>query len=291
MIQEAREQAPQIKYTQMRITPDMAKGWLDAQHANRDLNRALVAQLARAIKENRWEVTHQGIAFDDQGILVDGQHRLQAILDTGIPVNMMCAFGVSRNTAIRAVDQGAKRTMAQLGAMRGEKYAATKSAICHALGIATLGIGLTAKFDPMDFELLLDEYRTEIDRILDIPKIPGFRSAMMAGVVLALRGPRGEEFFAGVTTGANLTEGDPRLVLRSSMPARRGRAGHLQVDELLRTIHAAHAFARGEAIKRMTMSGRRLKEFCADVKIPVNPYLLAYADGYNEGRGIPTSAR
>jgi len=33
---------------------------------------------AEAMRRGEWMVTHQGIAFDTQGVLVDGQHRLAA---------------------------------------------------------------------------------------------------------------------------------------------------------------------------------------------------------------------
>jgi hypothetical protein len=33
-------------------------------------------------------VTHQGIAFDTQGVLVDGQHRLAAIIEADRPVEL-----------------------------------------------------------------------------------------------------------------------------------------------------------------------------------------------------------
>lgn len=54
----------------------------------RTLNNGRVARYADDIRNQYWEVTHQGIAFDEDGMLMDGQHRLAAIVlsDTPTPV-------------------------------------------------------------------------------------------------------------------------------------------------------------------------------------------------------------
>ena len=57
------------------ITPSLAASWLDKNEHNRPVNWNYVAQLARDMKTGRFTCTHQGIAFDTQGHLIDGQHR------------------------------------------------------------------------------------------------------------------------------------------------------------------------------------------------------------------------
>ena len=38
--------------------------------------------IARDMKAGHWRLTHQGIAFDPAGVLIDGQHRLWAIVES-----------------------------------------------------------------------------------------------------------------------------------------------------------------------------------------------------------------
>ena len=45
-----------------------------------------------------WSLTHQGIAFYDDGSLADGQHRLNAIVSSGVTVKMQVAYGVPRTS-------------------------------------------------------------------------------------------------------------------------------------------------------------------------------------------------
>ena len=88
------------------ITPDIAKQWLTKNVNNRKLRSATCAKYARDIKQGNWRLTHQGIAFDKSGNLVDGQHRLQAIIQAGMPVPMVVAYGSDR----AGIDQLAPRS-------------------------------------------------------------------------------------------------------------------------------------------------------------------------------------
>lgn len=86
--------------TKVRITPDMAQDLLSKNHYNRPINRIKVARMVNDIKSGRFEMTHQPIGVDEDGILVDGQHRLTAIAESGIPVDMFVAYNAPRSTKI-----------------------------------------------------------------------------------------------------------------------------------------------------------------------------------------------
>lgn len=92
------------------ITPDIAREYLTHNNGNRKIRVAEVESYMREIKRGDFITTHQGVAFDTNGELVDGQHRLMAIALSGIPVEMF----VTRNLHPKAkmvVDRGQSRTM------------------------------------------------------------------------------------------------------------------------------------------------------------------------------------
>lgn len=94
------------------ITPELAAGWLEQNTTdNRVVRTAWVNLLADAIRKGQWRLTHQGIAFDTKGQLVDGQHRLWAIIEAGTAVDMAVTTGVEPK-AFTVFDIGAKRTLA-----------------------------------------------------------------------------------------------------------------------------------------------------------------------------------
>ena len=72
------------------VSPEMAKQWLnDINTFNRPINQAVVDMYVRQIKSGLWRRTHQGIAFDTRGILIDGQHRLMAIVNANETVSVL----------------------------------------------------------------------------------------------------------------------------------------------------------------------------------------------------------
>lgn len=73
------------------ITPEMAKEWLASNiKNNRPIKRA--KEYAEDMKAGKWRLTHQGIAFNEEGTLIDGQNRLTAIVMAGIPITMSVVF-------------------------------------------------------------------------------------------------------------------------------------------------------------------------------------------------------
>jgi hypothetical protein len=80
------------------ITPQIAKRYLEKNN-NRKVKWRHVASLARIIIRGEWVLTPHGIAFGPSGELLDGQHRLLAVIESGVSVYMR----VSRNVAVEAM--------------------------------------------------------------------------------------------------------------------------------------------------------------------------------------------
>jgi len=97
----------------MTITPEIAAEFLLRNTENRKKRGWWISALAGMIKRGEWIVSHQGIAFDKNGVLLDGQHRLEAIVEAGIPVQMVVSFDVDGD-AFKVVDNGIKRTLSDL---------------------------------------------------------------------------------------------------------------------------------------------------------------------------------
>ena len=77
------------------ITPKQASDYLRKNFkGNRKLSNVRVRRYANVMKRGHWRVTHEGIAFDDDGHLIDGQHRLSAIVESGATVQMLVVTGL-----------------------------------------------------------------------------------------------------------------------------------------------------------------------------------------------------
>jgi len=117
----------------------MATAWLSKNTNNRSLSARRVEQYARDMSQGKWKMTHQGIAFDGNGTLVDGQHRLAAVIQSGKPIKMLVSEGVEGD-ANEFIDRGRARSFADTLKMRDVKYTTQVSAACRMILIMDRGI-------------------------------------------------------------------------------------------------------------------------------------------------------
>lgn len=80
-----------MRITVETVTPEIAAQMLSANTINRSLRHAHVAILAKQIMEGKWRTTSQGIAIAEDGTLLDGQHRLSAIIQANTAVEIAVA--------------------------------------------------------------------------------------------------------------------------------------------------------------------------------------------------------
>jgi hypothetical protein len=79
--------------------------------SQRSLSRDRVNSLAWAITNGQFRATHQPVALSPKGYLIDGQHRLTAIVAADKPVDIMVAYDVDPDT-FDLIDTGRARTPA-----------------------------------------------------------------------------------------------------------------------------------------------------------------------------------
>lgn len=127
---------PTISY--ITVTPDMAERWLKTNTVNRSVREAKVRQYASDMIAGRWTHSADMICFSPDGLLLNGQHRLHAVVRSGCTIT----FAIQRNTpheAMQNMDTGAARKISDVLGWRSEKNsvllgAASKLAIIYTDG-------------------------------------------------------------------------------------------------------------------------------------------------------------
>ena len=113
----------------MLITPKIATRWLTRLHQQqRNVAPGRVTALARDISNDSFTLTHQAVAFDGEGFLIDGQHRLLAVCQANKPVHMLVIWNtaaefqdpIDRNLprSIGFITQHSHRDVAALSCLR-----------------------------------------------------------------------------------------------------------------------------------------------------------------------------
>jgi hypothetical protein len=132
----------------VRLTPEKAALLLEVNEDNRNASPNKIAEIAADIRAGNFELNGETVIISRDGLLNDGQHRLMAILETGIGIDTFVVFGIKRSARL-TVDTGIIRTAGNFIAMAGGKetnQAASVSLWLMAFndGIVTMG-GLVGK--------------------------------------------------------------------------------------------------------------------------------------------------
>ncbi len=128
-----------MKIAKQLITPDEAKELLKLSVGNRNISNSKVSQYANDIKTGRWiEDTIEFIKISKEGFLLDGHHRMNAIISAKTAVYMNVVRGVDANI-MSVIDTGKSRNPSDAlkiyGVANSTNIAATISIIIkHELG-------------------------------------------------------------------------------------------------------------------------------------------------------------
>lgn len=112
--------------TKIIVTPQQAEMWLAENHSRqRAIREAVVNMYASDMVDGSWdESIINPIRFTKGGKLIDGQHRLKAVVVANKPVTMWVQFGLD-DDAFESIDIGAKRTPADILGGENSKYGAS----------------------------------------------------------------------------------------------------------------------------------------------------------------------
>ncbi len=208
-----------MKTTTETVTPAMAAEYLSKNHPkNRPIRDFRVKKWVEEIKQGRWLLTHQGIAFDEDGYLIDGQHRLTAVITSGIPAPMMVTKGVDVST-FAVLDQGAMRSASDILGLSSRQVAALRCL----MGLEGYDLNF-AHLSASDLEERYAKGIPDLDHMLQTVKINRSSSSFFTAAVFAalayaypVAPQTVEDFAEQVRSGELIARTDPAYRFREWM--------------------------------------------------------------------------
>jgi hypothetical protein len=241
-----------MKITIEDITPDRAKKYLALNTCNRIIRESKVNEWANEMSAGRWHLTGQGIIFLDDGSIGDGQHRLLAVIQSGVTIKTVVIRGASPES-MAGIDIGAKRTVADhMNLHHGVKNAnvvcaSAKSiySLCFAYQNWVIGAGLS--------KIAIDRFGKEISEIAYMfPKIPQAKKAWIIGSLAFAQksNPKIADFVHIVATGEDAKKGNPALTFRNWLIS--GTSEHLaksyKAGAYEGIFNCMNAFVKGDSL-------------------------------------------
>jgi hypothetical protein len=202
------------------VTPADAHRYLSNMVNNRPQSQFAISAYVSEMLSGRWAVTGQGLIFDPAGRLLDGQHRLLAVIKSNVTIKTTATYGIDPGT-FSLMDGMHKRTASDVLGCKN----ATSTAAGLKLIYQELNGGYNSKtkaMRPRDAVTLLDQFpaiqdsasaiagNSKLTKIL--PPGQAVYCHFRAGIDDA---SRRESFFAMLSSGAGLSSRSPVLALRS----------------------------------------------------------------------------
>ena len=103
------------------VSPDMANKILENNTVNRKAKPSMVAFLAEEMISRRFVYNGESIIISETNKLLDGQHRLLAIVESGISCMLNIEYGVA-DSAMNTIDTGSARTAGDVLEINGIEH-------------------------------------------------------------------------------------------------------------------------------------------------------------------------
>jgi len=211
--------AQSVIYRILMVTPAYAKEILKNNSRNyRKLNMRRVSSYATAMKNNEWELNHQSIAIDFNGVLLDGQHRLMAVVESGMTVPMSVCFNAPPGSVTSSDETLTRKNADHLYSMRRNRLKYNESqvaAILTCLNELSNG-GNKVKLSKPKALVLFDRYESNINAICEVLTVNDVvaTSAIKAALVFAhVSHPHEASSFAETLNSLKYKGGSPELAL------------------------------------------------------------------------------
>lgn len=251
------------RFLERNIEPEIGKGG-----TNRRSQPFLVEKFLDVLMDHKWRFTHQGVAFNDKGQLIDGAHRLKALRLTAevtgedIHVPIIVAINIPSESA-DVIDVTRRRSVSDMLTMRGYANGVVMGAavrLIHLFANANFEERGTAYWShscPPRDEMLawVDNNRADIIEAVRIGNNSQTitHTAVAAGYYICRKKHPEVDidlFLHGLNTGEDLRRGDPVLALRNWAINQR-TDGHRAIayEHLAMFLKAFKAFREGRPVQ------------------------------------------
>lgn len=273
------------------ITPDKAQAILETKNNfNRRMNLGNASSLCLEMNAGTFITTHQGIAFATDGELIDGQTRLQAIVDHGHPMWLAVYRYASRKHITRsgkeidvmfAIDGGAKRTTGQTMGLKDGSITNPNlvAAMCNVIMRQFAGT-IHSKTSATQIEAVYDVYKKNVDTILSRGFPAHMKHATFFGMLAMLNAgyPTQEEALSqSLISMAGLTQGSPVRALDDFVKTklRKMCGGKMRTEAMMIIAYACMKFVDGEPAKKLYPSQTAVDRIVASQAAKVKKVKLA----------------
>jgi len=256
------ELLPEVETRNEKIDPQLATYMLENMIANRRVNKARVTAYTEDMLSGGWVNNGETIKMSPDGKLVDGQHRLYAVIASGCTIEFTVAYNVPLDM-VPTIDAGRPRSINDYLTMTGgENSIAITAAVRMIVQYEDRIAGKTARavrggmtnltvLHELEKRPDLGDYVAQAMRVGKQCQLA--QSVVCAAIYLTRGSQRWMDFWSGVESGAGLSIHDPRRhVLRIGLGQNRRRS-NARLHQLGLIIKAWNAYVSDREIQTLVL--------------------------------------
>ena len=237
------------------VTPDQAREYLNKTSTQRPCSDAWVRKLADRMTKGVWRQTGEPIQFDEDGHLINGQHRLKALVHFGQPLELLIVRGLPHE-AFHVMDQGKKRSGGDaLAALGIQNYNMAAMGARILLDIRDHGQIKRNARDNSEIIEFVEKHLVYMNEAVTLAMpskkliSPGMMSVVLF-MALHVHETGARKFAEQIATGIGLQSDDPAYLLRERfMKLRMRNSRGIHPDEVIPfMVTAWNAFIEGRKI-------------------------------------------
>jgi len=201
------------------ITPKEAEYILNTTNArNRNIRGNKVSEMVRDLHDGNWRFNGDAIRFDRDGNLLDGQHRLTACLESGIPIQTLVVKGLD-SAVMSTIDTGTKRSAGDLFSLKGVAYPTQIAASCRTSMMSKNPYMTTQTYTNDEVWEFYTKNKTLGDFVSRLHGCRACPASILAPVAYAssIVSPDLTERFVSVWNEGYSERGDPFMVVRNKI--------------------------------------------------------------------------
>lgn len=254
------------------LSPEMATELLEHNTLNRPLNQQHVQRIARQISEDKWRFNGDTIKVSKGGDVLDGQHRLWAVLEAKKPIETVLVRGIEREAfatidTIRKTRNGGD-TLALCGATRYRNITseALKWLLRWQRGILEDYRAPQNRIENSDVETAFGSNPQMVRAVERATKLRSLGNPSLIGFIYYILSNRDEELaermMMTLEDPASIGVNDPFFRLRTYFTSNRRQRKEPLVTIAL-SIKAANAAAANQKVQVLNWKnqGERVEEF------------------------------
>lgn len=211
----------------VKITPEHATQWLRCNRNNRPVRRKHVAFLAEEILAGNWQVNGQAIVIAHDEQVLDGQHRLLAVIEAGKPIDSLVVYGITPE-AFKTIDTGAVRSGSDALSLHFQDISihtikSVATAVQWCAKLEKLTVHSNCKVSNTDVIAYVNKHTSLIQCAETLQAYPKDSRPLSVGCGTALyemfnrkKPDLAEKFMKDLYTGENLVRSDVEWLLRNA---------------------------------------------------------------------------